>query len=166
MLIDKLNERFGADLLASESAHGEETIVVARSRAPEVMLVLRDDPTFAFNFLSDLSAVDWLERKSQFDVVYHLCSLTLGHRLRVRICVDGADAWVHSVMELWKAADWLERECYDMFGIRFEGHPDLRRILLYDSFVGHPLRKDYPYQRRQPLVEEIDPITHPRNPSR
>jgi NADH-quinone oxidoreductase subunit C len=166
MLIDKLNERFGADLLASESAHGEETIVVARERAPEVMLVLRDDPTFAFNFLSDLSAVDWLERKSQFDVVYHLCSLTLGHRLRVRICVDGADAWVHSVMELWKAADWLERECYDMFGIRFEGHPDLRRILLYDSFVGHPLRKDYPYQRRQPLVEEIDPITHPRNPSR
>ena len=166
MLIDKLKERLGADILACESAHGDETIVVGRDRAREVMRVLRDDAAFAFNFLSDLSAVDWPEREPRFDVVYHLCSLSLGHRLRVRVGVGGADSWVHSVADLWNAADWLERECYDMFGIGFNGHPDLRRILMYDSFVGHPLRKDYPYQRRQPLVEEVDPITHPRNPSR
>lgn len=166
MLIDKLKERFAADLIACESVHGDETIVIARDRAPEFLRVLRDDPAFAFNFLSDLSAVDWLERKSQFDVVYHLCSLTLGHRLRVRICVDGADAWVHSVMNLWKAADWLERECFDMFGIVFKGHPDLRRILMYDSFEGHPLRKDYYYNKRQPIVPEIDPVVNPRRSSR
>lgn len=166
MLIEKLKELFGADILAAESARGEETIVVSRDRALEILRVLRDNPGFSFNFLSDLTAVDWLERSPRFDVVYHMRSLTQGHRLRVKIGVDGAEPWVNSVSSLWKAADWFERECYDMFGIRFEGHPDLRRILLYDSFVGHPLRKDYPYNRRQPIVEEVDPITHPRSPSR
>ena len=73
----------------------------------------------------------------------------------------GDDAWVPSAHPVWKSADWLERECFDMFGIQFRGHPDLRRILLYDTFVGHPLRKDYPYQKRQPIVPEIDPITKP-----
>jgi NADH-quinone oxidoreductase subunit C len=77
-----------------------------------------------------------------------------------------ADLWVDSVIEIWKAADWLERECYDMFGIEFRGHGDLRRILLYDSFQGHPLRKDYPYQRRQPIVPETNPVVAPLPPSR
>jgi NADH-quinone oxidoreductase subunit C len=166
MLIERLKERFGCAILAAESARGEETIVIDRNRAQEVLQMLHDDPALSFNFLSDLTAVDWPERTPRFDVVYHLRSLTHGHRLRVKVGVDGADPWVHSVALVWKAADWLERECYDMFGIRFEGHPDLRRILLYDSFVGHPLRKDYPYNRRQPLVEEVDPVIHPRQPSR
>jgi NADH-quinone oxidoreductase subunit C len=94
-----------------------------------------------------------------------LYSLRLKHRLRVKVAVAEKDAWVHSAIDLWKAADWLERECYDMFGIRFQGHPDLRRILLYDSFQGYPLRKDYPVTRRQPLVEEVDPVVNPRPPS-
>jgi NADH-quinone oxidoreductase subunit C len=166
MLIERLKERYGSAILAAESARDEETIVIDRDRAHEVMQMLHDDPALSFNFLSDLTAVDWPERTPRFDVVYHLRSLTHGHRLRVKIGVDGTDPWVHSVALVWKAADWLERECYDMFGIRFEGHPDLRRILLYDSFVGHPLRKDYPYNRRQPLVEEVDPVIHPRQPSR
>lgn len=166
MLIERLKERFGSAILAAESARDEETIVIDRDRAHEVMQMLHDDPALSFNFLSDLTAVDWPERTPRFDVVYHMRSLIHGHRLRVKIGVDGTDPWVHSVALIWKAADWLERECYDMFGIRFEGHPDLRRILLYDSFVGHPLRKDYPYNRRQPLVEEVDPVIHPRQPSR
>jgi NADH-quinone oxidoreductase subunit C len=165
-MIDKLKERFGARVLSSEAARGEETITIGRDAAPELLAALRDEPDFDFNFLSDLSAVDWLERKPRFDVVYHLNSLTRGHRLRVKIGVEGADPWVHSAIGLWKAADWLERECFDMFGIVFKGHPDLRRILMYDSFEGYPLRKDYPFQKRQPLVPEIDPVTNPIRSSR
>jgi NADH-quinone oxidoreductase subunit C len=166
MLIEKLKARFGADILAAESARGEETIVVSRDRAAEILRALYVEPDFVFNFLSDLTAVDWPERTPRFEVVYHLHSLAKGHRLRVKVGVGVADSWAHSVATIWKAADWLERECFDMFGIRFEGHPDLRRILLYDSFQGYPLRKDYPYQRRQPIIEEVDPITHPLSPSR
>jgi NADH-quinone oxidoreductase subunit C len=167
MLIEKLKERFGADVVAAESAHGDESITIRRERAAAIMTALRDDPEFAFNVLVDATAVDWLERTPRFDVVYHLNSLTRNHRLRVKIQAGAADdAWVPSMVPIWKAADWLERECYDMFGIQFRGHPDLRRILLYDSFEGHPLRKDYPYQRRQPIVEEVDPVRNPRPPSR
>ena len=166
MLIEKLKERFGADLLEAEEARGDETIVLARDRAPEIFRALRDEQGFEFDMLIDLTGVDWPERRPRFEVVYHLNSLRLGHRLRVKIRVEEGDAWVHSAVGLWKAADWLERECYDMFGITFKGHGDLRRILLYDSFEGHPLRKDYPYQRRQPIVPETDPVTNPRRPSR
>jgi NADH-quinone oxidoreductase subunit C len=166
MLVEKLKERFGADILDSYAAHGEETIVVDRERAPEIMKVLSAEPDFAFNMLTDLTAVDWPDREPRFEVIYHLNSLERRHRLRVKVAVEGADPWVHSACGVWKSANWLEREAYDMFGIAFRGHPDLRRILMYDEFVGHPLRKDYPYQRRQPLVPEVDPITSPRPASR
>ena len=166
MLLDQLKERFGADIIAAESARGEETIAIVRERALGVMRALRDESVFAFDFLADLTAVDWPARTPRFDVVYHLHSLKLGHHLRVKIATGDPDASVHSVTGLWKSADWLERECYDMFGVRFEGHPDLRRILMYDSFEGHPLRKDYPVGRRQPIVPETDPILNPRRPSR
>jgi NADH/F420H2 dehydrogenase subunit C len=116
--------------------------------------------------LTDLTALDWPQRTPRFQVVYQLNSLTLKHRLRVKIEIAEQDAWVHTAIGVWKAADWLERECYDMFGVDFRGHPDLRRILLYDSFQGHPLRKDFPATRRQPIVEEIDPVVSPRRPSR
>ncbi len=166
MIIEKLKQRFAADIVSAEEAHGEETVLVVRDRAPEILKALRDEPAFAFDMLSDLTAVDWPERNPRFDVVYHLNSLKHGHRLRVKVQAGGNDAWVHSAIGIWKAADWLERECYDMFGIEFRGHGDLRRILLYDSFEGHPLRKDYPYQRRQPIVPETDPVVTPLRPSR
>lgn len=165
-MLDQLKERFGADILAADSAHGEETIVIARAGALGLMRALRDEDAFAFDFLADLTAVDWPARAPRFDVVYHLHSLKRCHRLRVKIATGEPDASVASVAELWKSADWLERECYDMFGIRFQGHPDLRRILMYDSFDGHPLRKDYPVGRRQPIVPETDPILNPLRPSR
>jgi NADH-quinone oxidoreductase subunit C len=166
MILDKVTERFGADVLASGTAHGDEWIVVDRERALEILRALRDEPDFQFNFLSDITAVDWDTRTPRFDIVYNLNSLTKNHRLRVKIGVDGKDPWVHSACELWKAADWLEREVFDMFGIAFKGHPDLRRILLYDSFEGHPLRKDYNYQKRQPIVDETNPVLRPLRPSR
>jgi len=166
MLIDKLKARFTDDVLSAEEAHGEETIVVGRDRAPEILRALRDEPEFAFDMLADLTAVDWPQRTPRFQVAYHLHSLSLKHRIRIKIEVTEQDAWVDSAIGIWKAADWLERECYDMFGIVFRGHPDLRRILLYDSFVGHPLRKDYPATRRQPIVEETDPVAAPLRSSR
>lgn len=94
--------------------------------------------------------------KARFLVVYHLYSLRLKHRLRLHVPVDEGEAEVDSVAPVWAAADWLEREVWDMFGIRFRGHPNLKRILMYDEFVGHPLRKDYPVNRRQPLIGPIN----------
>jgi len=99
--------------------------------------------------------VDYLDKRTpRFEVVYHLYSLSKNHRLRVKIPVAGEDPVVDSLTPLWKGANWLEREVWDMFGIRFRGHPDLRRILLYEQFEGYPLRKDYPVNYRQPLVKE------------
>jgi NADH-quinone oxidoreductase subunit C len=167
MLIDKLKEKLAAGILQADSALGEDSIVIDRDQAPAIFRTLHDDADFAFEFLIDVTAVDWLERRPRFDVVYQLKSLSRGLRLRVKIQVGaGDDAWVTSAHPVWKSADWLERECFDMFGIQFRGHPDLRRILLYDTFVGHPLRKDYPYQKRQPIVPEIDPITKPLRPTK
>jgi NADH-quinone oxidoreductase subunit C len=166
MLIDTLKQRFGSELAAAEVSRGEVVIKVSREAAPGVLRALRDEPDFGFAFLIDLTAVDWYGREPRFEVVYQLKSLSRNHRLRVKVPIPGGDVWIASAVELWKSADWLERECYDMFGIDFRGHPDLRRILMYDSFVGHPLRKDYPADRRQPIVEEVDPVASPRPPSR
>ena len=166
MLTEKLKERFADAILDARIEHGDETVTVKRDLGYEFFRALRDEPGFEFNTLVDVTAVDWPDRKPRFEVVYHLNSLTLGHRLRVKLQVDAADAWVHSLTGLWGSADWLERECFDMFGIAFKGHPDLRRILMYDSFEGYPLRKDYLYNKRQPVVEEVDPVVHPIHPSK
>jgi NADH-quinone oxidoreductase subunit C len=116
---------------------------------------LREDPALAFDFLSDITAVDYLGKKEpRFEVVYHLLSLGRRRRVRVKVPVAESAPEVDSLVSLWRAADWLEREVWDMFGIRFRGHPDLRRILLYEEFRGYPLRKDYPVNQRQPLVPE------------
>lgn len=166
MLIDTLKQRFGTAIATAETIRDENVITISREAWASVMRALRDEPDFDFNFLMDLTAVDWFGREPRFEIVYQLKSLARNHRLRVKVPVAGDDAWVPSAVALWKSADWLERECYDMFGIDFRDHPDLRRILMYDSFVGHPLRKDYPVDRRQPIVDEVDPVVAPRPPSR
>jgi NADH-quinone oxidoreductase subunit C len=140
---------------------GEVVIVIDRRAAAETLRTLRDHPTFRFEMLSDLTAVDYVERAPRFEVIYQLYSVSQNQRLRVKVPVPADDPSVPSVVPLWKSAGWAERETWDMFGIRFVGHPDLRRILMYPEFVGHPLRKDYPLDRRQPLVPERDPIAHP-----
>lgn len=149
---------FGARVRDAHHHCGDATIVVDREDALDVFRALRDEAAFAFNFLMDLTVVDYLGRHPRFEIVSHLYSLPRNQRLRVKVEVPEDEPWVHSLVPLWKAANWLEREAWDMFGIRFIGHPDPRRILLYEEFVGHPLRKDYPVDRRQPLVEERDPI--------
>ena len=165
-LLSKVEAAFAGKIVESHSQHGNETIVIDRANAPEAFGALKDDPGFSFNMLSDLSAVDFFGQEPRFEVVYHLYSLKLNHRLRVKIRLNEDDASLPSVTQLWKAANWLEREVWDMFGIVFEDHPKLTRILMYEEFKGHPLRKDYPVDKRQPLVEERDPIANPwhKNP--
>src|ERR1700731_3943577 len=114
MLIDKLKEKFGTGVIEAGSALGEDSIVIARDQASEIFGALRDDSDFGFEFLIDLTAVDWLGGGPRFEVVYQLKSMSRDHRLRLKIRVGGGDdAWVPSAQPIWKSADWLERECFD-----------------------------------------------------
>jgi NADH-quinone oxidoreductase subunit C len=123
----------------------------------ELFKFLRDDPELDCKFLMDLTAVDYLNRKdNRFEVVYHFYSLKHNGRLRVKIPVSEDDCTIDSVSSLWKTANWYEREVWDLYGIKFKGHPDMRRILLYEEFKGHPLRKDYPINKRQPLIGPLN----------
>ncbi len=131
---------------------GDATAVVRGEDLIAVMTTLRDDENLAFEMLSDVCAVDYLPRTPRFEVVYHLYSVAKNHRLRIKVQVEAESPSVPSLCALWESANWMEREVWDLYGIDFAGHPDLRRILLYDEFEGHPLRKDYPKERRQPLV--------------
>ncbi len=139
-------------VVATHADHGDVTALLKRERLADAMRLLRDDAETAFEMLCDLCAVDYLGEEPRFEVVYHLYSLAKNHRLRVKLRVPEADAVVDSLVSLWASANWMEREVFDLYGIRFRHHPDLRRILLYDEFEGHPLRKDYPKERRQPLI--------------
>jgi NADH-quinone oxidoreductase subunit C len=134
------------------SSTGVPSVEVASSSIVEVLRFLRDDPGQAYTALIDITAIDHTADEGAFHVVYVLRSPKHRAKLIVKARVPAADPRVPSATVLWKAADWAEREVWDMFGIRFEGHPDLRRLLLYEEFVGHPLRKDYPKRKEQPLV--------------
>jgi len=136
----------------THAQHGDATAVVASDRIVEVLTFLRDDPDCEFEMLTDLTAVDRLGETPRFEVVYHLCSLSRRQRVRIKARVAEADPVIDSAVPIYASANWMEREVFDLYGIRFEGHPDLRRILLYDEFEGHPLRKDYAKERRQPLI--------------
>jgi len=157
-MLAAVKDLFGERIVDSHAHRGDATVVVQREEALEVLKTLRDRAPFSFNLLADLTAVDYLGKTPRFEVVYHLYSLPQNHRLRVKVRLGEEDAWMHSLVPLWKSANWMEREAWDMFGIKFVGHPDLRRILMYEEFVGHPLRKDYPVDKRQPLTEERDPV--------
>ncbi|HYJ59061.1 MAG TPA: NADH-quinone oxidoreductase subunit C [Methyloceanibacter sp.] len=138
-----LGDRLGSKLLGSEVVLGELTVEVARDNVSETMQFLRDDPACRFGCLIDICGVDYPEREERFEVVYHLLSPWLNHRIRVRTRTDAASP-VPSIVTVFPAADWFEREAYDLYGILFEGHPDLRRLLTDYGFQGHPLRKDFP----------------------
>ena len=132
---------------------GEASARVVADRLGQVMLALRDDEALDFQMLSDLTAVDRLGREPRFDVVYHLYSPAGKRRIRISVGVSEHACEIDSIVSVWRAADWLEREVWDLYGIRFRRHPGLRRILLDEGFEGHPLRKDYPKRRRQPLID-------------
>ena len=149
-----LKKRFPDAVTELHAQCGDETAFVKRENFLEIAKFLKDDAAFDMNVLMDLTAVDGLgmDWSPRFEMVYHFFSLQRNHRLRIKVKVSEADAVMPSLVALWPIADWLEREVWDMFGIKFEGHPNLKRILMYEEFVGHPLRKDYPITKRQPLI--------------
>jgi NADH-quinone oxidoreductase subunit C len=150
----RLREGMGARILETSTYRGDEVALVAPEAWSTVAHFLRDDPSLKMNHFIDITAVDYPEREpgtGRFDLILMVRSLELNHRVRVKTRVrDGEE--VDSLTTVWGGANWGEREVYDMFGIKFRGHPDLRRILMYDEFVGFPLRKDYPITQTQPLI--------------
>lgn len=152
--LDKLVAQHQSAIVSTHSKCGDDTAVVRSEKLLEVMRWLKN--SLGYDFLVDLTAVDFLGRDPRFEVVYHLRSMQSGSRLRIKAlapCVEeGPNPEVPSVVALWPTANWMEREAWDMFGIKFTGHPDLRRVLMYEEFIGHPLRKDYPKEKRQPLI--------------
>ncbi len=146
MNLDAIRERFGAAIGEVTVFRGETSLAVDGESIVALCTFLRDEEGLAFDFLSDLCGVDRHPASPRFQVVYHLFSLRHGHRLRVKVPLGGEDPVIDSVVPVWETADWHERECFDLFGIRFRNHPDLRRILLPEDFEGHPLRKDFPLE--------------------
>jgi len=142
-LSEFLAESLGAKLLSSTTTFGELTLVVAAADIVEIATFLRDDPQCQFKSFVDICGVDYPQRVDRFEVVYHLLSPRLNHRIRVKVRT-GEDEPVPSITGVFAGADWFEREAYDLYGILFTGHPDLRRILTDYGFEGHPLRKDFP----------------------
>ena len=142
-IIRLLNDSAAGALQAWHEAHGELTLTLDPGRIREVCLLLRDDREMQFDFLSDLTAVDYLGQEPRFMVIYHLFSTIKHHRVRLRAPALGDPPVIKTVSDIWLTADWHERECWDLLGVVFEGHPDRRRIMLPQDFQGHPLRKDY-----------------------
>ena len=141
------------DAVLETHAHvGDATACVDPERVVEVARLLRDDSELEFEMLTDVTAVDYLGQEPRFEMVYHFYSVAGNRRLRIKARVPEEPAEIDSLVDVYASANWMEREVWDLYGIRFKGHPDLRRILLYEEFEGHPLRKDYPKEKRQPLV--------------
>ncbi len=154
-LADQLREHFEDRIEDCQVKHAELTIIVAREKLLDVCRALRDVGVFKFDELIDVCGVDYLHYGKddqtesswtgpRFGVVYHLLSVSNNHRIRIKVLLDGEPPIVDSVIDIWNSANWFEREAFDLFGIVFEGHPDLRRILTDYGFIGHPFRKDFP----------------------
>ncbi|MEM6993811.1 MAG: NADH-quinone oxidoreductase subunit C [Myxococcota bacterium] len=154
--LDILAGKASDAVLETASYLGDEMALIKRDSILPVLALCKSDPDLDFSMLSDLTVVDWLGTDPRFEVVYVLYSIQHKHRLRLKVAVPEEDAVIDSACGLWMAANWAEREAWDLYGIDFRGHPDLRRILMYDEFVGHPLRKDYPQNGRQPLIRRPD----------
>ena len=142
-LATRISGALGGAVKASAIAYDELTVEAEAAAIVRVLTYLRDDPQCEFKVLIDICGADWPERPKRFDVVYHLLSLTKNARIRVKVAADEASA-VPSAVPVYHAAGWYERETYDLYGVVFDGHPDLRRILTDYGFSGHPLRKDFP----------------------
>jgi NADH-quinone oxidoreductase subunit C len=181
-LVDLVREKFPEAVIASHSHRGDEVVTVRREDLVAVMTFLRNDPQTDLKLLRQIAGIDLLTYKKEmtgggalasnevaeydlqkkspveprFYVSYALYSLTRKHALRVRVDLRSDDVKVPSITSLYHTADWWERYTYDMFGVEFTGHPNLKRLLMYPEFVGYPLRKDYPVRKRQPLIPELD----------
>ena len=147
-LVERLKEKFPQAVEEMIYFRDEHTVRIGKEHLLEVSRFLKEDPEYGFNFLSDLCGVDYRGREPRFEVVYHLYSLKHKHRLRMKVALSEGDLTIPSVTSVWKTANWHERECFDLVGIVFTGHPDMRRILTPEGFTDHPLRKDFPLRGR------------------
>ena len=148
LLISDLAERLPGAVRQLSHSRGECYLHVEPSRLLEIARFLKEEQPWQFAFLANLSPVDWLSRTPRFEVVYHLRSLVFNYRIGLKVDVPDQSLSLPSLTGVWRAADWLEREAYDLFGVRFPGHPDLRRIMMADDWEGHPYRRDYPLAGR------------------
>ncbi len=143
LTLKKLKENFSSSILEVVEYKGQVSITIKKEDLLMLCRYLKDDPELQYNFLSDLCAVDYPKREKRFDIIYNLYSLPCRWRVRLKVKVaDGEN--VPSLTPIWQTANWHEREVYDLFGVKFDNHPDLQRILMPDDWEGHPLRKDYP----------------------
>jgi len=157
--LERVQQQFAKDIIETHAFRGDETVLIRPACLRSVANFLKDSPELDFNFLMDLTAVDYLffaggrvQKEHRFELVVHFYSSTHNHRLRLKVPVDEKNPEVDTLSDIWSSANWYEREVWDMFGIKFKGHPNLKRILMYEEFQGHALRKDYPFDKRQPLI--------------
>lgn len=165
-LVERLQSHFGDAILSVEDGRDMPVLVCKKEKIFDILRLMRDDAEFNCNLLTDITAVDYLKypvkQRQRYAVIYLLHSLEFNHRFRLKCYVSPADLSIDSAVPLWKTANWLEREIWDMYGIHFNGHPNLKRILNHIQFEGHPLRKDYPLDKRQvltindPLMDEME----------
>ena len=191
-LIAIIQQQFASQVLAVHAYRGQQTALIKREALLDVARFLKGDLAMAFDFLMDLSCLDYLKfgkslgssptlatpsplpyymkpkmmdetwqrgvsnDEYRFEVVYHFYSTVKNHRLRIKVPLSASDLSVDSITNIWAAANWFEREVWDMFGIKFNSHPNLRRILMWEAFKGHALRKDYPVNRRQPIIGPLN----------
>ncbi len=157
---EMLQEFLGGRVVEAGDFQGQHWVTVKPDALPDALHYLRDTPDLDFNMLMDVSGVDYSEHPTdkewRFEVAYQMYSLAQNHRFRIKVAVDDDTVAVPSVWKSWRTANWQEREVFDQYGVKFSGHPNLRRILNHDDFVGHPLRKDYPINRRQKLSRPIE----------
>ncbi|MGQ9617912.1 MAG: NADH-quinone oxidoreductase subunit C [Candidatus Aminicenantia bacterium] len=153
-LKEEIPKNFSEYFVDFSSSFGDDILIIKKEGIIPVLFFLKD---YGFDLLLDITAVDYYQQKPRFEVVYHLLSLKEKMRLRIKVSVEDEVPKISSVSSIWKNADWLEREVWDMYGINFEGHPNLKRILMYEEFKGHPLRKDYPFRKRQPRINLLYP---------
>lgn len=152
-LLERMRGKLGSMLVEAKVELGHAVVRINRQGMSEFFQLLKIDSDLAFDMVVSLTAVDWMDTaEDRFEMVYHLMSTKSLARLRVKISVPEHNPEVETISSLWKGADFMEREVWDMYGISFKGHPDLRRILMYEEFKGHPLRKDYPLQAKQPRI--------------
>lgn len=152
---EKLQDLLKDSILSIKTGFNEITINVDKNHLLESLKIISNSE-LKLDFLTDLTCVDYIKERPRFEMVYHLFSTRNFKRLRIKCRVEEEDPQIDSLCSIWMAASFMEREVYDLYGIKFINHPDLRRVLLYEEFIGHPLRKDYPIDKEQPIVKYRD----------
>ena len=161
-IIDRIKSKFSDALIEAKMDRGDAVAIVKRDAWFDVVKYLKEDSECRMDHFIDLTCVDWPDDPDRFEVVLHLRSQALNYRIRIKTRAAAVDPVLPSLTPIYKGANWFEREAYDMYGVKFQGHPDMRRILLWEAFEGHPLRKDYPKERRQcPIPFREDPPKQP-----